>query len=296
MDKMVKREFEMRLSKADAELFVPDGLEEKKALGRTTHLGIGAHQDDLEIMAWHGISACFNSSGEWFSGVVVTDGAGSPRAGIYAELSDDEMRNVRKKEQRKAAVVGEYAVQIQLGFDSNEVKDPRCRAPVDDLIRIFSATRPETVYLHNPADKHDTHVAVTARALEALRAMDDTWRPKRVLGCEVWRDLDWLPDEEKEALHLPDGGSLAMTLLGVFDSQISGGKRYDLATAGRRLAHATYHESHEVDAAPQVTFAMDLTPLVEDKELSLSEFTLRFIDMFKKDVKSRILRFSENPS
>ncbi len=45
----------MNLSKPTALIFVPDKVEENKALKRTTHMAIGAHQDDLEIMAYHGI-------------------------------------------------------------------------------------------------------------------------------------------------------------------------------------------------------------------------------------------------
>ena len=56
--------------------------------------------------------------------------------------------------------------------------------------------------------------------------------------------------------------------MGVFDSQVTGGKRYDLATAGRRLAHATYYASHGTDEESALNFAMDLTPLVEDPSLT----------------------------
>jgi len=38
--------------------------------------------------------------------------------------------------------------------------------------------------------------------------------------------------------------NLQFALLGVFESQIAGGKRYDLALMGRRRANATYFESH----------------------------------------------------
>ncbi len=41
-----------------------------------------------------------------------------------------------------------------------------------------------------------------------------------------------LPDEDKVAFDLSAQENLQMALLGVFDSQISGGKRYDLATMG----------------------------------------------------------------
>ena len=101
------------------------------------------------------------------------------------------------------------------------------------------------------------------RAIAALRALRGEYKPKKVYGCEVWRDLDWLTDEDKQALPVSARSNIAAALVGVFDSQVSGGKRYDLATAGRRLAHATYYASHGTDEESALNFAMDLTPLVE---------------------------------
>src|SRR5688572_23642927 len=117
----------MFLSQA-AQLFVPDGLPEGQALERTTHMGIGAHPDDLEFMAWSAIQECFQAPGRWFCGVVVTDGAQSPRAGAYAGFGDEEMRRARWLEQKKAAVIGEYGALAGLGFSSRAVKVPRCEA------------------------------------------------------------------------------------------------------------------------------------------------------------------------
>ncbi|MEZ0274946.1 MAG: PIG-L family deacetylase, partial [Roseimicrobium sp.] len=102
-----------RHSKAD--LFVPDQGDPAQAFSRVTHLGIVSHQDDLEIAAYHGITECFRRDDKWFGGVVVTDGAGSPRKGPYANYTDEGMQEVRKLEQRKAAFVGEYSVMVQLG-------------------------------------------------------------------------------------------------------------------------------------------------------------------------------------
>ena len=45
----------MKLRSTEVDVYVPDGEPEESALARTTHLGIGAHQDDLEIMAISGI-------------------------------------------------------------------------------------------------------------------------------------------------------------------------------------------------------------------------------------------------
>jgi LmbE family N-acetylglucosaminyl deacetylase len=278
----------MRLHNSSADLFVPDGLAPDAALARTTHLAISAHQDDIEIMAYHGIAECFGRKEKWFTGVVATNGAGSPRSGIYGDSTDEEMQKVRLAEQRKAAYVGEYACQIQLGFTSAQVKNPNESAVVEDIEQILRAARPELVYLHNLADKHDTHVAAALRSIAALRAVRPDVKPKRVYGCEVWRDLDWLPDESKQALPVSARSNIAAALVGVFDSQVSGGKRYDLATAGRRLAHATYYASHGTDEESALSFAMDLTPLVEDASLPVTDYVLAYVDRFRADVEKRL--------
>ncbi|WP_218280280.1 PIG-L deacetylase family protein [Verrucomicrobium spinosum] len=219
-----------RHSKAD--LFVPDQTDPAQAFARVTHLGIVSHQDDLEIAAYHGITECFRREEKWFGGVVVTNGSGSPRKGPYAHYTDEEMLEVRKHEQRKAAFVGEYSVMVQLGYPSEDVKSGRREDVSDDLLRILKLTQPQFVYLHNPADRHDTHVATFLRCLEALRSLPKEARPQRVYGCEVWRKLDWLLSEDKVMLWVDQYPHLIGALLAVFDSQISGGKRYDLAEEG----------------------------------------------------------------
>ena len=114
----------------------------------------------------------------------------------------------------------------------------------------------------------------------------------KVYGCEVWRSLDWLLDDDKEILKLYDRGNIAEAVCGVFDSQISGGKRYDLAVRGRNLANATFFESHEVDKHPQLSFAMDLTPLVEDPALNVADYTLGLLRRTEDDVVDRIKRMT----
>jgi len=276
----------MQFHKTTADFFVPDGTAPDAALARTTHICIAAHQDDIEIMAYHGIAECFGVPDKWFTGVVVTNGAGSPRTGIYGQYTDDEMQKVRLLEQRKAAYVGEYACQIQLAFTSSEVKNPKETVVVEDIARILRAAKPDYVYLHNPADKHDTNIGVTMRSIAALRDVEH--KPKKVFGCEVWRDLDWLPDEVKIVLPASARSNIAASLVGVFDSQVSGGKRYDLATAGRRLAHATYYASHGTDEESAINFAMDLTPVVEDASLDVVKYVAGLIDLFRSDVEARV--------
>jgi len=281
----------MNFTQTSADIFVPDGLPPAIALAQVTHLCVAAHQDDIEIMAHAGIVDCLDTAGKWFGGVVVTDGAGSPRTGVYSKFTDEKMMVVRRDEQRAAARLGRYSIQIQLAHPSPVVKSAAAAGDVRrDLEAIFSACTPEVVYLHNLADKHDTHVGVALRCLEALRALPAEKRPRRVLGCEVWRDLDWLPEDDKVALDAGRRPELAAELLKAFDSQISGGKRYDLAALGRRLAHATFHTSHATDRLAGITWAMDLTPLVQDVKRSISDTTLAYIDRLRTDVAARLAR------
>ena len=271
-----------------ARLVTPDGKTGPDAISRTTHLGIGAHQDDLEFMAFHGILACYDRTDRWFGGVTITDGRGSSRAGQFKDWTDDQIAAERIREQEAAAVIGQYSFVAQLGFGSAAVRDAQQSAVRDDLRRILEASRPEVVYLHNLADKHDTHVGCALRCIEAMRQLPQADRPKKAYGCEVWRDLDWLVDSEKTPMPVSTRPELARTLNEVFATQIAGGKRYDLAVLGRRTANATFSNAHSTDQESAMQWAMDLTPLIQDDSLDPVAYTVGFIDRLKADVTARI--------
>ena len=270
-------------------IYIPDGLEEQAAVARTTHLAISAHQDDIEFMAYAPIAECFGSSDKWFGAVVVTDGAGSPRSGIYADYTDEEMKKVRIVEQKKAAFLGEYSFLALLGHPSKEVKAGE-RAIAEELASLIKRAKPKYLYTHNLADKHETHVATALRVIAALRLLKPEERPEKVFGCEVWRDLDWLPDDEKIYLDCGAHPNLMRALSAVFDSQIAGGKRYDLAAEGRRLANATFSASHACDTYSALNYAMDLTPLM-DESADIADFISSAVDRFKEQVREGIRKF-----
>ncbi|MDL5053169.1 PIG-L family deacetylase [Oscillatoria laete-virens NRMC-F 0139] len=280
----------MTFHKPTAEILIPDGRPEPVAFARTTHMGIGAHQDDLEFMCFHGIKECFHREDQWFTGVTVTDGSGSSRSDRYANCSNDQMRAIRKEEQRRAAIIGEYSAIVQLDYPSGEIKG--CLNPelVADLGKLLTACAPQIVYTHNLADKHDTHLGVVIPVITALRKLPRAARPEKLYGCEVWRNIDWLDDQEKVRLNVSGFDHLMNAMMGVFDSQIAGGKRYDLATLGRKRANATYLESHNIDTASEVEFAMDLTPLITDDTLDIVSFISGKIENFKQTVMERVRR------
>jgi LmbE family N-acetylglucosaminyl deacetylase len=276
----------MKLHNSTAQSFAPDGKPVAKALKRVTHLGIGAHRDDHEFMAFVGILECFADETRWFGGVTCTHGAGGSRTRANEKITDAQMMAVRRTEQNSAAL-GQYRVMIQPDYPSTVVKNASEPSVKNDLNAIPAATRPQVASTHNPADKHDTHVGVVIAALQAMRELPSK-RPKEVIGCGVWRNLDWLPDAEKVVMDVSGHDNLAAALNGVFDSQIAGGKRYDLATLGRRAANATFFESHAKDKSNQLIFGMDLRPLVVDETKDIVGFVCEFIGRLNEHIRLRL--------
>jgi Uncharacterized proteins, LmbE homologs len=245
---------------------------------------IAAHHDDIEIMCPQGIVKGYKSAVCGLVAVVMTDGAGSPRTGEYASFTDEQMKTVRKEEQKEAARIGDYAALHLLNYTSAEVKDFKFQNPTGDLAGLVSYYKPETVFIHNLADKHKTHKASAFRAVKAIRSIPAGLRPKKLYGCEVWRSLDWLPDSEKIIFDVGGHDELLTRLINVFRSQIGGGKRYDLAAQGRRFANATFGEYNSVDRAREVAFAMDLTPLIQNDEIEPREYVLTLVNKFMNEL------------
>lgn len=280
----------MKFHMATAGVYVPDGSPEDVALAKTTHMGISAHQDDIEIMAYHGIVECFGKTDKNFMGVVTTNGSGSPREDLYASYTDEEMVKVRRLEQKKAAFVGEYCAQAFLDYPSSAVKDGKNPDVIDDLAKLMAAAKPEFVYTHNLADKHDTHTSTCLRVIQAIRKLPKEDRPKTLYGCEVWRALDWLNDDDKIIFNVEGHENIAAAVLGVHDSQICGGKRYDLAAIGRRKGNATFFASHGVDDAASISFGIDMTALVKDDNLDPKQYIQSYIDRFSAEVSERLTK------
>lgn len=282
----------MHFHKDAIEIFIPDGSPVEMALARTTHMAIAAHQDDIEMMAAHPIITCYQQKDLWFTGIIMTDGHGSPRDGKYKDFTDEEMGLLRTQEQFKAAAIGDYSAQLVLGYPSEIIKDKGRKEPIEDILQILRTVKSQFVYTHNLADKHDTHVAVALRVITAIRALPVKERPKKLYGCEVWRGLDWILDDDKVKMDLSRHENLQTALLGVFDSQIAGGKRYDLASMGRRRANATFSESHSTDTTTGLSLAMDMSSLIMDESLSPLDFVHGLLERFTQDVMERLQKFS----
>ena len=255
----------MQLTNESSGICGPDGPPLDKALARTTHMAIGAHQDDIEIMALDGILKCYRNPNKRFLSIA--------RHQRQRESEDGSLRRLHRRadDGRAPRQAEESSVRRRvLGRgpprdSSGAAKDSKNPGPRNNIAAICRAARASVIYTHTPADKHDTHIAVMLRVVEALEELPaEAGLPKELYGCEVWRDLDWMADSDKVIFNVSDHENLGAALLGVFDSQIAGGKRYDLAAMGRRRADATYYASHGVNTATALIYAMNLTPLIQD--------------------------------
>lgn len=280
----------IKLNNPGATLFFPDDFTPEEAFAHTTHLGIGAHQDDIEIMAYHGILQCLHKKELWFGGIACTDGRGTPGNGPYAHCTEEEMRAIRAREQNTAAAIGQYSFVAQLDYNSESIRNPVSEDLKNDLKQLLKTTSPSIIYTHNPADKHDTHVAVCVAVIEALRESPVGDVPPTVYGCEVWRSLDWLLDADKVIMSVAGHENIANALLGAHDSQISSGKKYNRATVGRWLSNATFFDPRSQDIASKVSFAMDLSPLVQNPDLDISDYVQRYIERVAADITARLDR------
>ena len=265
-------------------LHVPDGAPAPRALARTTDLVVGAHPDDAELLAPGVLAAAADDPHRWATVIVCTDGAGSVAPPGEPDLTGAALAERRAAEQRAAADLGRYGAAVLLDHPSRDLRTPAGAADLRaELAELVARCRPATVLTHNPADRHPTHVAVVAAVVDAVRSLPADERPTRLLGCEAWRDLDWLPDADKARLDVTGHEAVAADLLAAFGSQL-GAKRYDRAAAGRRRANATFGDPHRADDATEVVVAMDLTPLVVDDDLDPVAWVTGHIDRFRAEV------------
>ena len=252
------------------------------------YLCICAHQDDNEIMAMDGVLKGIRSRNYSFALVVTADGGGSARTGEFKDYTDEMMKAVRIKEQQEASEIGRYHSLYLLNYPSKDIKDKNNRDIVEEYKNIIKELKPEVIYTHSVLDKHPTHLGVAVKVINAIRELSKEYQPKVLYGCEVWRGLDWISDERKIGFDLSKNVKLQKKILDVFKSQIAGGKEYTKASLGRRYANATYFQSHSVDTYKLVNYGIDMRPLIKDRNLSIKEFALSYVDDLRNEISNEL--------
>jgi LmbE family N-acetylglucosaminyl deacetylase len=282
----------MNFNNPSADIFIPDGKEPELALERTTVLSIAAHQDDCEIMAYHAIADCYDADDMWFAAVVLTDGGGSPRSGAYEGYTNGQIAAKRSQEQRNSAEIGKYSFVAQLAYSSEDVRRNKREMIEEELVSILKSVRPSAMFIHNPLDRHETHLGACLRAIGALRRLPADERPRKVYGMEVWRSLDWLCDSDRLTFDTSLHPEVARGVIAAFESQCTPKKRFDLAALGRRVGNATFQAPRDIDETNSCGIGMDLTPLITDTSIDIKEFTLEHIKRFHGEAESLLERLT----
>jgi hypothetical protein len=166
-----------------------------------------AHQDDIEIMAHAGICDCLEANrarkplAAWWSPT-----APAPRAlvqvlELHRRADAVGIRRDGATPRRRSSAATRSS--SSSAHPSADVKSggPRRGVARRPHTAIFAgACSPECRLSAQPGGQARHPRRRARRCLEALRALPPGARPRRVLGCEVWRDLDWLVDADKVAL------------------------------------------------------------------------------------------------
>lgn len=257
------------------------------ALAKCRLLAIVAHPDDVELLAMPAIMANLNLPESSFACCVLSDGASSPRGGPYSDLSQDELVQMRLREQAQAAGLGHYRACISLQYSSADVRASRPEL-LEDMHHLLEACPAEVIYTHNLADRHATHCATALRVIAALRKLPSAKRPKRLIGGEVWRSLDWLPKENKLRFDLSAGEELQRDLLDLYHSQIEGGKAYRLAAEGRQRANACFDDPYHTDAATLLAYGMDMSAFLQEDAPSPEAFLEGLLSGFTGEILGRV--------
>lgn len=250
---------------------------------------IAAHKDDGEMIGIKAIDDSFKKD-ESMVMIILTNGSGCPRVGEFKSVSDEDMVEIRTAEQKRAAEIGRYNCLYLLEHSSKEVQDMHTNIK-NELVEILKKyPEIENIYIHNPFDKHNTHVGACELAIAAIKELYADGALKKlskVLGVEVWRGLDWLPDKYKVTIDTTGAEFISQNIMSVFVSQNSA-KRYDEAISNRRLANATFDASHESNICTSLMYAIDLMGVVQDVNKNLSDLLTENLDLFEKELRKNL--------
>jgi LmbE family N-acetylglucosaminyl deacetylase len=255
--------------------FIP--LQEGKSLddfrGRSGNLLVISPHPDDDVLGAGGVMIAAAEEGRGVFSVTVTDGRGSPRKG--PPISDEEMAALREKESAAALKTVGAVGGFYLRKKSPELEGEREKEVERDLKEILEWLRPSEVFLPSPYERHKTHILCTRLAIQALRS---SVPPKpSLLGYSLWGNFwggkkrvvrDITPFIRKKV-----GAVLAHS------TQIAY-KSYQQGILGKNNAEAVFWEAHEEQKAGFVEVFLEMTELLEAKEISLADFIRQDVEGF----------------
>ncbi len=233
---------------------------------------LSPHPDD-DVLGAGGVMIEAAEKGRAVFSVTVTDGRGSPRKG--PAISDEEMVERRQKESMAALKVVGAAGGFYFRRRSSDLEGEGGKEVEKDLKGLFEWLTPSEVYLPAPYERHKTHQKVTRLALGALRSF--TTPTPFLFGYSLWGGFFG----EKKRLVRDISPSIRKKVEAVLahSTQIAY-KNYQQGILGRNNADAIFWESHDIQRASFVETFLDMTELLERKDLTLDNFIREDVESF----------------
>jgi LmbE family N-acetylglucosaminyl deacetylase len=235
-------------------------------------LVIAPHPDD-DVLGAGGTMAMASAGGKGVFSVYITDGRGSPRKD--QAISDDEMAGRRQEEAVSAlqavGAVGGFFLKMRSEHLEREMR----RKAEKELVEIFQFVGPEEVFLPAPYERHRTHQRCTHLAIAALRQTPGL--ETILLGYSLWGSF-W--GEKKRVVR--DITPFIKTKLGAVIAHASqvDYKNYQQGILGKNNFEAIFWESHEPPKAAFVEIFLDMTELLEKRDLTLEAFMRQDLEAF----------------
>lgn len=235
-------------------------------------LVISPHPDD-DVLGAGGTMAAAAHQGRGVFSVYITDGRGSPRKD--KSISDDEMAALRQKEAISALQVIGAVGGFFLNMRSDKLAGEKGREAEEILAEIIKYILPEEIYLPAPYERHRTHQHCTRLSIESLRAVPGL-KPI-LLGYSLWGSF-W-GGRQRVVRNIGPFIRKKVEAVLAHSSQIAY-KNYQQGILGKNNCEAIFWESHEIQKNEFVEIYLDMTELLEYKEMTLENFICQDVKAF----------------
>ena len=255
--------------------FIPlqGGLSLDDFRGRSGNLVVISPHPDDDVLGAGGVMIGAAEEGRGVFSVTVTDGRGSPQKG--PNISEEEMVERRQKESMAALKVVGAAGGFYFRRRNSDLDEQEGKEVEKDLKELLEWLTPDEVYLPAPYERHKTHQRVTRLTVEALRS--STASEPFLFGYSLWGGFFG----EKKRLVKDISPFIRKKVEAVLahSTQIAY-KNYQQGILGRNNADAIFWESHDIQRVSFVETFLNLTELLERKNLSLDNFIREDVESF----------------
>jgi len=269
----LKETFMKKSSWKDAFIALQENLSLDDFRGRKDNLVVISPHPDDDVLGAGGVMIEAAEKGRAVFSVTVTDGRGSPRKG--PAISDEEMVERRQKESMAALKVVGAAGGFYFKRRSSDLEGEGGKEVVEDLKDLFEWLTPAEVYLPAPYERHKTHQKVARLTIEALRS--STASIPFLSGYSLWGGFGG--EKKRWVRDISPNIRKKVEAVLAHSTQIAY-KNYQQGILGRNNADAIFWDSHDIQRASFVETFLDMTELLERKDMSLDQFIREDVESF----------------